>query len=500
MHGAFVYTLAAGIFTGVALQLLLGWGSVAAFILLIAACAALFFARRNTQWLYVAVACASLCVGLVRADMFAQSERQETVTQFVSNHVTLAGSVAADPDERTTSVRTTISVDVINNEIVHGIVVAVLPRDTRVAYGDTIEVAGNLVLPESFITDTGREFDYPNYLRTHGVVALVEKAELVSNTSGGFSLNGFLYAAKHTFEQSIERTLPEPHAALLEGVLLGEKRGLPKSLSDAFITSGLVHVVVLSGHNISVVAEGIFRALAFLPRTASMSLGGVGIVLFALMSGAGAATVRACIMAIVALLARYFHRSAIALRALFLAGAAMVLWNPPSMLYDPGFVLSMLATFGLITLSPTIEEHIPVRFVRRQSLRSIIATTISVQIFVLPMLLYQTGLMSIYALPANVLALPVVPAAMLFGFVAGLLGFLSPLLALIPALIAQALLAWMMWVAQTAALLPGASAAVDVFPAWAMAAAYAPLTWWALKKYSAVYRKSVSQQQTNSDF
>jgi competence protein ComEC len=210
-------------------------------------------------------------------------------------------------------------------------------------------------------------------------------------------------------------------------------------------------------------------------------------------------------MGMIAILARYLERPTDALRALIVAAAGMALWNPPILLHDPSFILSVLATFGLITLSPSVERYfryLPERF----GLRSIAASTISVQIFVLPMLLYLTGILSFLSLPANMLALPVVPFAMLMGFLAGVAGLVHPLLAFPFTFVADMLLKWMMLVATTEHALPFSSAVVAAFPAWIVAVLYAPLTWFAMRRYlnppatSQQLPRNASRQYSSSGF
>lgn len=198
-------------------------------------------------------------------------------------------------------------------------------------------------------------------------------------------------------------------------------------------------------------------------------------ILFAIMTGGAATTVRACIMGLIAILGQYLRRPSAALRALVLAALGMVLWNPPTLIYDPSFILSVLATFGLITLSPTVEKYlwfVPEKF----QLRSIASSTLSVQLFVLPALLYITGILSFVALPANLLALPVVPFAMLFGFLAGLLGLIHPLLGVPLYLIAEVPLQWMIGVATLAQALPFSSTTIPPYPVWVAVGIYIPLT------------------------
>lgn len=422
-------------------------------------------------------------------------ESQETLKSYIGSMSVVVGTVAADPDRRATALRAVVDVQMVNGHEARGKLLAVLPRETELAYGDTVDMRGTLELPQAFETDTGRVFDYPGYLRVHGVSALMQYATLRASEPGGPSVYRTLYDIKHAFMRSLEKLFAEPQGALMEGMLLGEKRGLPDATTQAFIVAGLIHVVVLSGYNISIVAEFVLRLFgAVLPRRYALVAGGVAIIAFALMAGAGAATVRASIMGLIAVLARYLKRPAAALRALFIAAAAMALWNPLVVLHDPGFILSVIATFGLITLSPWVETYLKwIPMWKYFDLRSIAASTIAVQIFILPALLYMTGILSIFALPANILALPIVPAAMLLGFIAGLLGLIAPVLALVPALAADVLLRWMLGVANIAASLPSASATIAVFPAWVAVLVYIPLTVWAIY----LYRQNAARTPTN---
>ena len=430
---------------------------------------------------------AAASLGLVRTAVFEYGESRETLVQYADQTITVAGRVVDDPEMRATSVHANVAVESVDGERASGTLLVILERTTKISYGDKVEVSGLVGLPQTFLTNTGHEFDYPGYLRVRGVSAMMQRATLRSDTPGGFSLVGLLFSIKHFFEGSLERVMPEPQVSLLEGILLGERRGVPQDLTQAFVNSGLIHVVVLSGYNISIVSEGVFRVFSFLPRAVGFGAGSVSIVLFALMTGGGATTIRACIMALITIVARYYHRPTVALRALALAAAVMALWNPPTLLFDPSFILSVLATFGLITLSPSVEQFLfrfkLLRHKRMLGVRSIAASTIAVQIFVLPALLYFTGVLSFLALPANVLALPVVPLTMLLGFISGILSMLHSVVAFVPVFVTDLLLSWMMLVANTTSNIPYATTIVAAFPAWVVAVVYIPLTWISILQY-----------------
>ena len=422
---------------------------------------------------------------------FALHQAPSPILQFAGRMAVVEGVVADDLDVRAAAVRATIAVATVNGTPQSGKVLAVLPPNTVLQYGDTVAVRGLLEEPESFETQAGRTFDYAGYLQARGIAAVMQRAVLRESAAGGFSVLRTLFQLKHLFERSLERVMQTPQVALMEGLLLGEKSGLPAALTQAFVLAGLIHVVVLSGYNIGVVSEWTLRFFAaFLPRRIALGAAAGVIILFALMAGGGMATVRACLMGLIAILARYLQRPALALRSLGAAVVLMLLYNPLA-LFDVGFVLSVLATFGLITLAPLVESKL--QWLPSAAVRSAAATTIAVQLYILPALLYYVGVLSFVSVPVNIIVLPFVPFAMLLGFVAGMLALIHPVVALLPALAADALLRAMIWITESAASLPLAAAVVPAFSAWIAVLLYVPLTAWA----TSCYRRSALPTQTS---
>ncbi len=419
----------------------------------------------------------------VRLELYVAAWEKHSLVPYVQNQstgtkVVVEGDVSADPDPRDTTLHANIHVLKLNGVGVDGTLIAFFPTDTELTYGQHVTAKGTLRVPDTFQTDGGNDFDYPHYLQAQGVSAMLTSAKLASSMPAPPSLQGMLFSLKHAFNDSLERAFVSPLAALMEGIILGERRGIPEDLNHAFIVASLVHIVVLSGHVFTLIADAVMRMLSFLPKKIRFPLAGVFIILFILMVGATTIALRAGVMASVGMVAQFFNRRTIALRALIIAVAAMALWNPPAVVWDTSFVLSILATFGLITLSPYVRKwlkFIPEHF----ELRDIATSTLSVQIFILPALLYYTGTLSYYALPANMLALPVLPWAMLCGFLAGVCGLIPGvaglLLAFIPAFFAQVFLRWIIFIAQTVEAIPYSSTLVHAFPLWAAVAMYMPI-------------------------
>jgi competence protein ComEC len=330
-------------------------------------------------------------------------------------------------------------------------------------YGDKIEVSGKLSMPRNFMGDTGREFDYINYLRKDDIYYEIKKANVtILNNDTQFDLGTKLNKLKKAFVNNLNKVLGEPHSALASGLVVGEKASLGKDIIDNFRKAGLIHIVVLSGYNITIIATTIRRLLSFLPRNISIVLGMIGIILFGILVGGGATVIRSCIMAIIALIGELFRKDYKVLRALFIAGLLMLIQNPLILFYDPSFQLSFLASFGLIVLASPIEKRLTF-ITDRYGIRGVIASTIATQIFVSPYILYMMGQISIVGMFVNIIVLPFIPLTMLLVCLSGLFGFVSIIISKLFAYGAHILLSYELFIVEKSANLPFSSIVVPPF-------------------------------------
>jgi competence protein ComEC len=386
------------------------------------------------------------------------ASRVDTVlAPYAGQRVSVEGVVVRDPDTRDTTQRLTVTPTYVNQVPIAESrnIIVTTERFHAIAYGDRIEVRGVLRAPQPFETDTNRIFDYPRYLWAHGVSYELPFADVTVISSGnGNAFFEILFEIKHALIRGIERALPEPYAALAGGLLLGEKQSLGSALYDAFVASGVVHIIVLSGYNVALIIHAVlYITLRFFPAFVAYGVAGFFVIAFAFLTGASETTIRATIMALFMMVARVLHRPAVALRGLLFASALMALYNPYLVLYDLSFQLSVIATFGLIVLTDPIARRI--RFIpERFGFREIIASTVATQIAVLPLLIFSIGAVSLVFLPANALILPVVPLAMLFSFVAGLGALIFPVLALPFSFVAYGILVWIIAVAEFFGAIP----------------------------------------------
>jgi competence protein ComEC len=478
------------------------------FVAVMALLAAIAGSKKSGPLIVIAVALASFAGGIMRMDA-AVVTGDANLTARLNEHVTILGTVFAEPDVRDAGVRVSVeahgliistaastSFDKYHQDeslaassipIRAGILVEVPPH-AQVRYGDEVIASGTLDLPQSFDTGDGRQFDYPDYLAASGIAYTMSFATLRSTgKNSGNILASLAIDAKEKYLAGLDAVLPEPAAGLAGGITVGDKRSIGPDLSADFQKVSLLQIVVLSGYNITVVANFFAAMLAWAPRYFRFGAGIFVVIFFILISGGASSAVRAGIMAVVAMYARHAGRSFDALRALGIAAFLMAVWNPFTLMFDPGFQLSALAMLGLALFTPTLDHYlswIPKRF----ALREIVSTTLATQLAVMPLLLYQDGLLSILALPANVLAMLPVPLSMLASFIAAIGGMLFGSYAAPLAFPAYALLSYIIEVAHALASFPLASVSVGAFGAGWMLAAYATLFggfWYAKRRIQA---------------
>jgi len=422
------------------------------------------------HFLSVALFLFAAALGMFRYDLSELHTRDSVLGRHLNEHVTVQGIVVDEPDERENSLRLTVALDSLaegdRTFPVNTKVLVVANLYPKFKYGDRLEISGFLAQPKNFADPSGRVFDYQSYLAVSGIYYQVSRPSVRFLSAGhGNGVVAALLNLKQAFLNNIAALIPEPHSSLLGGLVVGAKHSLGQKLLDDFRAAGVIHIVVLSGYNITIVADAIMKFFGFLPRFLGQSFGAAGIVLFAIMTGGSATVVRASIMALLVILARATGRKYDIVRALLLAGFLMVLQNPKILAFDSSFQLSFMSTLALIYVSPLIEKYF--LFVSEKfGLRSVVVATLSTQIFVLPMLLYKMGELSLVALPVNLLILSAIPATMLFGFLAGSVGFISLTLAFPFAFVAYVLLDYELRVVEFFSHLPFASVVVNDFPLW----------------------------------
>lgn len=330
-------------------------------------------------------------------------------------NIEFLGMVTEQPSFKNGSQR--IVVELPENEKI----LIVAKRFPEYEYGDFIKAKGALEKPKNF-----GNFDYSAYLSKDNIYFLMKDPFIALEKRGGGSfIKRKLFSLKDEFEKNINSFLPSPESDLLNGILFGSKSDIPKELYDNFVKTGTAHIIALSGFNITIIVIFLAWIFGYFSSNAkAVVISAIVVVsLFVVMTGASSSVVRAALMGVVLLLAKYYGRAQYSLNALVFAAVVMVVLNPKILIFDISFQLSFLAAIGILYIYPFLLikfDKIPNTFKLRDSLTA----TLAAQTAVLPILIYNFKQISIISPIANVLIIPLIPFAMSLGFLIGFTGFI----------------------------------------------------------------------------
>jgi len=457
---SFLYGAVFGFATGILARSLSDLHSAFIFLLIFLSALCLvcyfLFSKKAKIILLISLFLFSASLGAFRFELSAKNTGDAILNNLIGVKTTFTGMIDEEPSIREKNIALTIRIRKA------GALVTV-PSGGNYAYGDTVNFSGVLEQPANFTTDQGKVFDYIHYLRKDGIFYVMKNPEIaVVSHGGGSFIKRMLFSAKEKFLEKMNDAIPKPESTLMGGLILGEKSSFSSILRQSFVTTGTIHIVALSGYNVTIVAEWIMKLLSFLPRNFSFAGGIATIILFVIMTGGASTAIRAGIMAVLALVARASGRDYAAGRALLLAGTAMILINPFILAFDVSFQLSFLVTIAVIYLSPRAEKYF--MWIRWKWLRDIVAITLSAYVFVMPFILYVMGNLSLVALPANIAILPLIPITMIFGFITGFAGLISHFLSLLPGMLSYFLLHYELIAVLFFSRLPFSSLAIPNFP------------------------------------
>lgn len=353
------------------------------------------------------------CIAVIAVALFSIPfirPAQDSVSRIVGEHRVEGNIVDVDRGPSTAAV---VLADIaIDGAAKSDRVKITVPRYPAPVLGDRIAVVCSLERPEPF-----DGFAYDAYLAIRDIYAVCRTNDipLVVTPNADERLVIDLARLRDALIDRIDATLPQPHASLLAGLLLGEAN-FSAVWQERFLDTGTTHIVAASGFNISLVILVLFAALTSLGvrRQYAFPFLIAGVAAYVILAGAEPAVIRAGAMGSLVLFARHLGRKTTMRNVVLLAAALMLALEPRLALYDVGFQLSIVSTVALIWFAPVLARRflwIPAAFGIREALVSSLAATIAT----LPITLTSFGRISFIGPLVNVLILPFVPLAMALG-------------------------------------------------------------------------------------
>ncbi len=420
-------------------------------------------------------------LGIWRYQISFDQINENHISFYNGEKIVFQGKIVKEPDVRINKTNLTISQIIFQDKTIKGSVLTSTSLYSDYKLNDFLQIECKLNQP-GIIED----FNYHEYLARYDIYSTCGWAKIKVLEKGD---NQGVYSKilwfKNKTKNSINSFFTEPQGSFISASLLGLKRQVPQEIRDWFSRSGISHILAISGLHISILAQLIMifctsvllirRQKAFWPTL-------IIIVLFVILAGAPASAVRAAIMGLGLIWTQKIGRPQAGKRIIIYTVAIMLLINPKLLKVDIRFQLSFMAVFGLSLLPEYFNQFFQkIPNFRIFPLRQYLSASLSAQIFVLPLVLYYFGNLSLIAPLANVLVLSILPLIMIFGFLFALAGLVHFWLAKIIFYPLWLLLTAVILIAKIGANIPGLSFVFADFPFFLVIILYILIIFWLMK-------------------
>lgn len=290
------------------------------------------------------------------------------------------------------------------------------------SYGDVLFIKAKVYQPEAIADESGKVFRYDKYLAKDDIFATVfrPQIEILGQKKDWLF---YVYKLRQHLWNNLDRQLVEPASSLAKAMLLGTQREFAPEVRAIFSRVGLSHIIAISGSHMVIVVwliQLIFLSLGF-NRKSVFWLLLVSLFLYLALIGFLPPALRSSLMVMISLAGPFLGRSNLSVYSLLLVADLMIIFNPYLLIYDLGFQLSFLSVLGLIYYShffTRLFSFLPDVF----KIREVLATTMSAQFFIVPLILYHFGILSIVSPLANFLVLPLATMILIFSFLLAIFG------------------------------------------------------------------------------
>ena len=327
---------------------------------------------------------------------------------------------------------------------------------SKIHLGDYIKLEGKIRSPD--FASNPYQFDYKKYLFNNDCAYVFYGDTLTFKKTGEVKFEGFREDSKYFILRQFEnirnkiikehsKNIKSPKLEILGGIVFGNETINPdEDTKEAFRTSGLLHLLAASGLNVALIF-GIWwwgANLIKLPYNFSIITGAIFIIFYTFMTGFPPSILRASLMILFVLFGKLIDRNSDSIGLIFFVGLLILLYNP-KMIFDIGFELSFVVTFGLIVCVNTIVSkfqdmddidqekfHNKPNFVKQigflfspKSIVSTLSVPLIAQLWVIPLQMHYFNNLAPLSVFANIAVVP-------FIGILSFIGFISSILALIP--------------------------------------------------------------------
>jgi competence protein ComEC len=384
------------------------------------------------EWRLMAVlgplfAAAGVVIALLHA---ATEDPLAELAAMEPGEIIMVGRISSPPEPSSYGYMADFRVDHLwyhDREILRGGGVEVFAGDLSVGVGDRMLVEGEISLPQ--VGEDG--FDYGRYLATKRISALVEATSVKTMGEG----RGWIGRIHRRTDVALGYGLRPREAAVVRGMVLGDRSLMTEDLETAFQRSGVTHVLAISGQHVAILAAVIYFALRLFAIPAPVRAGvTIGLIWpYILIAGAPPSAIRAGVVATFVLAAPLLGRQVSALHFMTTMLALVLAYNP-QLVYNTGFQLSVAAVFGILLLTNPLRSLVESTLLRPfaeppRELSNLISVSLAAQIATSPVVAATFDQVSLVGVLTNLIAVPLSGPILILGLLGSLAGNVLPLLA-----------------------------------------------------------------------
>lgn len=302
------------------------------------------------------------------------------------------------------------------------------------SYGDNLILIGKLRRPYSYNSSSR---SYKDYLARQGIYQLMrikDPRQIIRQAgNSGLKIIRFSLWLRARMEEVIRSHLPDLPASILAAMVLGQKKGVPWLVNNSMVKSGTVHILVVSGFNVGIVAFilSLLFKICRIPRKARIILAATCLLIYCLITGSTNPVLRATVMGIVFLLAYLFKRDPDIYNSLS-ASALFILVVNPGQLFDIGFQLSFTSVLAIAYLYPKLKTFFHLENCKIKIWRLIgegCLVSFSAWVGTAGIIAFNFHIIAFVTILANILIVPLATVITLCGFTLVLSGLIYPGLA-----------------------------------------------------------------------
>ena len=387
---------------------------------------------RNAICMYLIVMCIS-SIYVYNKNLNYESKYKK----YDNKNISIEGTIISDIEEKeynyTFTIRTKDDYFLVN--------LKKNKEEISLEYGDKLQISGEYQEPNKARNYKG--FDYKNYLKINKIYGII-RVDLYTNIiiKHQKNLSNFkllIHKIREKLKQNIQELLTKETYALGIGILIGDNSRINEKIVENFKNSNLSHMLAVSGAHINYVVLTV--SILFTKKRVGIKAQRVVTIMMMLffmeLTQMTSSVVRAGISFIIYMLASLLYRKADVINAMAIS-TLLILLNNPFKLFDIGFQLSYAGTLGIILFCKLI--NIPIKNKLLKYLKDSIIISISANIFIIPIMMYQFNTISLTFILSNLLAGPLLGISIILEIIVLLISFMSINIAAIPAKVLNILL------------------------------------------------------------